>query len=690
MTGRHLDHLSTALGRLDVLLHRAVDRAVALYGAESVTDPFRGLHISQHDAAQLIATWDEQPLHRHGEEPPLLEVIDSGSCLARLAHSYGLSSFDLELVVIAIAPEVDLRYERLYAYLHDNVSRRRPTVDLALTLLTPTPSEKWVRRAHLASDAPLIRHRLITLTGDEYATGSAVLGQTLELDGPLVRHLLGQHGLDPALRAFAEIVWPTDDLDEVGSPAVHGPLALVRTACDEREPLHLYFGGRPSLVKKQTALALAATVERPLITADLGYAPLAEEAWERAVHALFREAELHEAILYLEPCDALLSEDHVAQRRRLLRALTTHEGIAVLAGTPGDFEGADLLSLDFPIPDRSQRRMHWQRQVPGASEEDLDILAGRFRLTIDQIHSAAALATKLPSPGTQGLFKAARAQSGTTLAGLADKVRPIRQWGDLVLPDDTQEQLREICRQVVHRHRVLDEWGFGARMSLGRGVSALFSGASGTGKTTAAEIVAGELGLDLYKIDLSRVVSKYIGDTEKNLQRVFAAAEDANAILFFDEADALFGKRSEVRDSHDRYANVEIAYLLQRMEHYEGVAILSTNLRQNMDEAFTRRLQFAVEFPFPDEEQRAEIWRIHFPPEAPRDTGVDLGQFARQFRISGGNIRNIVLGAAYLAADEDCAIATRHLLRAVIREHQKSGKVLAAEDLEPFAEAVHA
>jgi SpoVK/Ycf46/Vps4 family AAA+-type ATPase len=227
---------------------------------------------------------------------------------------------------------------------------------------------------------------------------------------------------------------------------------------------------------------------------------------------------------------------------------------------------------------------------------------------------------------------------------------------------------------------VLDEWGFGRKLSLGKGVNALFAGPTGTGKTMAAEIIANELGLELYKIDLSSVVSKYIGETEQNLDRIFTAAQNANVILFIDEADALFGKRSEVRDSHDRYANIEIAYLLQKMEQYEGIAILATNLRQNMDEAFIRRLQFIVEFPFPDEAHRYHIWQRHFPPEAPRDEEIDYASLAR-LRISGGNIKNIVLAAAFLAATDGGRIGMEHMIQAARREYQKLGKPLSAAEL---------
>jgi SpoVK/Ycf46/Vps4 family AAA+-type ATPase len=291
----------------------------------------------------------------------------------------------------------------------------------------------------------------------------------------------------------------------------------------------------------------------------------------------------------------------------------------------------------------------------------------------------------LETPATRvtraDLFAAARAQSGQDLARLARKIEPRYTWDDIVLPEDACAQLREICRRVVHHHRVLGEWGFGRKLSLGKGVNALFAGPSGTGKTMAADIIANELGLDLYKIDLSSVVSKWIGETEKNLDRIFTAAENANAILFFDEADALFGKRSEVRDSHDRYANVEISYLLQKMEEYEGIAILATNLRQNLDESFVRRLAFTVHFPFPDETSRERIWSGIWPLETPLGDDLDLAFLAHQFKLSGGNIKNIALAAAFLASEDGGPITMAHLRHATRREYQKLGKTVSEAEL---------
>ena len=262
------------------------------------------------------------------------------------------------------------------------------------------------------------------------------------------------------------------------------------------------------------------------------------------------------------------------------------------------------------------------------------------------------------------------------------KITPEYKWEDIVLPADRLEQLREVCNHVKYRDRVYGEWGFDRKLSLGKGLSVLFAGPSGTGKTMAAEIIAGALGLDLYKIDLSTVVSKYIGETEKNLSRIFVEAETSNAILFFDEADALFGKRSEVKDSHDRYANIEIGYLLQRMEEYEGVVILATNFRKNMDEAFVRRLHFTVEFPFPNEEDRHRIWQGIWPGDTPRSAELDLDFMAQRFELTGGNIRNIALAAAFLAADNSSIVDMTHLLHATKREYQKMGKVVSESEFE--------
>jgi SpoVK/Ycf46/Vps4 family AAA+-type ATPase len=345
--------------------------------------------------------------------------------------------------------------------------------------------------------------------------------------------------------------------------------------------------------------------------------------------------------------------------------------------------------IEFPVPAYPQRRALWTHflgDTAAKTDSDISSLAGQFLLTAGQIRDAVATAkdsiAQRGSPlQSQDLFAAARIHSNPRLSNLARKIVPRYGWEDIVLPDDQLALLREIVATVRERPKVLEEWGVGNKLTASDGVTMLFAGPPGTGKTMAAEVIAAELGLDLYKIDLSTVVSKYIGETEKNLEKIFSEAQSSNAILFFDEADAIFGKRSEVKDAHDRYANIEISYLLQRMEAYDGVTILATNLRANLDEAFTRRLQFAVDFPFPEEADRLRIWKTLFPKGVPRDPVLNFALLARRFKLSGGSIRNVIVNAAFLAAADDSPVTMKHMLHSVRRELQKMGRLVNEADM---------
>ena len=369
--------------------------------------------------------------------------------------------------------------------------------------------------------------------------------------------------------------------------------------------------------------------------------------------------------------------------RRFARSLRAAPPWKLLAET---WPQMPFISLRLELPQADHRLQLWRQALAGLeldSQADLDGLAARFRLGARQIGEAARYAAAQASTRpaisraitSADLYRAARLRSSQALGELAQKIDARRGLEDILLPPASQRQLHEFLGAIRHRQTVHAGWGFAAKLALSGGVSALFYGPSGTGKTLAAEVLARELGLDLYRIDLSGVVSKYIGETEKNLGRIFAAAENSNAILFFDEADALFGKRSEVRDSHDRYANLEVAYLLQKMETYAGIAILATNLRGNMDEAFARRLGYTVEFPLPDAGLRQRLWRAMFPAGAPLAQTVDFGWLARQFELSGGNIRNAVLSAAFLAAQAGGEIDMHCLVVGVARELQKTDRL---------------
>lgn len=703
--------LVSALQRLDGLLQQALEAAPQLHGVEAADDLYRGLYVSPQEVERLLAREPATPLLYAAEVDAATRLAPTGepeTRLDRLWRGLNLAAFEIDLILLALAPELDRRYERLYAYLQDHVSCRRPSIDLALNLLCPDVAAKLDRRRHFDPEAPLRRFHLIQLVPPPNTDNPTFLAQQFMLDPQIVRFLLHQDTLDERLTRFTELLSPFDNLTE--SPLAAEPqrrlLSLIEQAWQSGQPLRLYFQGPPETGQRETMAGLAGALGLPLLVVDLAQV-LAHSTDSREIFQLiFREAWLHNALLYLEGADALREAQNLPAGKPFWSLLAADSGVTVLSGTQSwalaGPEPLGLIPIRFERPNFVQRRTCWETRLAelglSLTPAELDKLAGRFRLTAPQMAEAALTAhqtTRLQPvvPGQNGqtknhdprlseaLFAAARAQSSQQLAALAHKISPRYRWADLVLPDDSLRQLREICQRVAQRHRVFADWGFEHKLSLGKGVNALFAGPSGTGKTMAAEIIAHELGLDLYKIDLSGVVSKYIGETEKNLDRIFTAAEDSNAILFFDEADALFGKRSEVRDSHDRYANIEISYLLQKMESYDGIAILTTNLRQNLDDAFVRRMAFTVHFPFPDEQSRLRIWQGIWPAAAPLAAEVDLAGLAHQFKLSGGNIKNVALAAAFLAAEAGDRIEAQHVRQAIRREYQKMGKSIPETEL---------
>jgi SpoVK/Ycf46/Vps4 family AAA+-type ATPase len=318
--------------------------------------------------------------------------------------------------------------------------------------------------------------------------------------------------------------------------------------------------------------------------------------------------------------------------------------------------------------------------------------ASKFRFTPGQVKDTLELAyvnaaenkNKLEGIDLSNLFSACYQNGKSHLITKARKIEAKFQWEDIILPNDAKSLLKDACNQIKFRQTVFGDWGFEKKLSYGKGLSILFSGPPGTGKTMSAQVVANELQLELYKVDIAKLVSKFIGETEKNLEEIFDEAQLSNAILFFDEADAIFGKRTEVKDSHDRHANVETAYLLQRIEDYEGVTILATNYLKNIDEAFLRRFNFIINFPFPDAAYREMIWRSMFPKETPLQEDIDFSLIAKKFEIIGGNIKNIVISAAFIAAEKNEPIGICHIIKAARAEFNKIGKMIILDDLEEY------
>jgi hypothetical protein len=695
-----LEGLWEALARLDRMLERATVAADAASeasagGAGTAPEAYRGLYITSDDVQRLIrrapgATGLAGPAGDAGGMP-------HGSRVPWLAQTFDLAPIDLDIILIALAPETDLRYERLFAYLHDDVTRRRPSVDLTLNLLCATRDAKIVARSRFAPEAPLMRHRLVQLLPDGTGPAPPLLAHFVKLEDPVVRFLLGQTGLDARLQAAVrlEAVPPT------GADVAQGAAdrAMARAMAAGGRP-HFHLEGAPTGEKEAAAARLAASRRAPLLVADLGKLVAVPADVEVALDTLLREAQLLGAVLFLDDLDAVLAADRAAAAEALRVRLERVPLVVVAAGERAC--GARFPTLTVvPVaePGFRERRDVWASEVRARNlavdDRGLDELASRYRLTDTQIRRAATAAVRQAAlNGTAAaapdLARTARLQVRRDPGGLAVKVAPVYDWADLVLPPDQVTQLKELCRQARHRHVVYGEWGFDRKLSLGKGLSALFSGPPGTGKTMAVEVIARDLGLELYKIDLSQVVSKYIGETEKNMDRLFGDARAGNAILFFDECDALFGKRTTVHDAHDRYANIEVAYLLQKLEEHDGLSILASNLRQNLDAAFTRRLSFIVEFPFPDDDSRRRIWRSIWPAGVPRSKDLDLDFMATQFKLAGGAVKNIAVAAAFLAAEDRSELRTEHLLWATRRELEKAGRRVPRSEFGRYGERMDA
>ena len=670
--------------------HEEVDWLLSKTGSPQTENPY------------LSATLKRLDILQSKINVMVTQSLEHGVFLAlpQLAHIFGLSPFEVQLVIICLASELYRKYDKLYAYLQDDITRKKPSVDLVLNLLCNTMEDRWKARTLFSEHAPLFRSEILHMADDlQSPSGSSDLARFLKLDQRIAGFLLGNNSIDGRLDGIAQLYQPIKKMDQVPVDSIIKTRLLNLTRhhfADQkssRKRLVLHFYGPYAVGKRDLALGICEKLNCPLLYVDLDLLAANEPGPETLLSLAFREGLFLQAAIYLDNVDGLLKEDDKAKalQKKMAKVIAEYGWLTFLAGqrpwSPARvFEHLMFQSIELPVPDVPLRQATWKEALeklgPGIKIRWNRQLAGQFRLTPGQIRNAVGFVVSkhAMSDGQEeitlaDLYTACRNQSNQKLEELAIKIEPRYSWKDIVLPEDKIAQLKEICNQVNNRYRVFGEWGFDQKLSYGKGLSVLFSGPPGTGKTMAAEVIAHELQLDLYKIDLSGVVSKYIGETEKNLSKIFHEAETSNAILFFDEADALFGKRTAVSDAHDRYANIETSYLLQKMEEYEGMVILATNLRENMDEAFTRRIRFIVEFPFPDAASRLEIWKTHFPGEAPVSEGIYYEGLSKHFQIAGGNIKNVVLNAAFLAAEDGGVIGMEQILHGVKREYEKIGKL---------------
>ncbi|MFI0466248.1 ATP-binding protein [Saccharopolyspora sp. 5N102] len=682
MTGPDLDYLWARLG----LIERRVREVVATRRAADPQpdDPYRGLYVTPDDVDRILASPAKSWAATRDDDPAAAEldalaaaVPDPGPRLLRLAEDFSLAPLDLELLLVAMAPDVDVRFEPLYGYLNDDVTRRRPTTGLALELCgVPAAGDG---RFRFASGAPLVAGGLLEVQEPE----RPALSRTLRVPDRVVAHLLGNDDIDPHVARLAHFAHA-----DPRSPDVLAK--RVGAALDTGIQLVHLTGAEGALQVATDALAVSG---RRALVLDAG--ELAGEP-EPVLPALVREARLHRAGIVFGPLEAVEREP-----ARLLRAI-----VASAAGVPLFLHGSRSwdpawsrqapVSIRVAAPKPEQRARTWRQALAAAGDAAavpesalVDALAG-YRLDADQVGRAASVATQLAAldarpVGLEDLRAGVRAQNGAGLERLARRITPAVHWDDLVLPEPTNRHLTELSMRARHRDLVLGDWRMRPGGGRGRGVIALFAGESGTGKTMSAEVVAADLGMDLYVVDLSTVVDKYVGETEKNLERIFTEAVGVNGVLLFDEADAIFGKRSQVKDAHDRYANVESAFLLQRMETFDGIAILTTNLRANLDEAFTRRLDVIADFPMPGPDQRQALWDRCLGDAIPRAEDLDLAFCAERFELAGGSIRSCAITAAYLAAEAGRPVGMDELITAVRQEYGKLGRLVLESEFGKWA-----
>jgi hypothetical protein len=639
---------------------------------------------------QAAVAWDR-------ELPPALEL---------LCELFGLSPFERSVLLLCAGMELESEFSALCATAQGDPRRSHPTFGLALAAL---PEAHW---SALSPDGPLRFWRLV-----EMGDGNGLAASPLRIDERVLHFLTGVEHLDERLVGLIVPLSSTGAHELVPShQALAGRLAATwaRAAKDGPLPAAQLCGGDGAGLRAIAAAACALLgLDLHLLPAQS--IPLDPREKEALLRLWDREAALGGGALLLE-CGELDTAD-AAREAAIARTIEGTRGPLILTGRERrSSPHRPLVTLEVERPTTAEQRVLWQQALgPALAELDghLDALISHFSLAGPTIRAicAEALARSFDQaqdrpfddaslggawdrqdrspPATShqplpaALWDICRVQARPRLENLARRIKPVATWDDIVLPVAQRGILREIALQVRQRMVVYETWGFAARSSRGLGISALFTGSSGTGKTMAAEVLANELRLDLFRIDLSQVVSKYIGETEKNLRKVFDAAEEGGAVLLFDEADALFGKRSEVKDSHDRYANIEISYLLQRMEDYRGLAILTTNMKSALDTAFLRRIRFVVQFPFPDAGARAEIWQRIFPPQTPTE-GLEWEKLAH-LNVPGGNIRNIALHAAFLAADAGEPVRMAHLLRATRTEYDKLEKSLTASEIRGWA-----
>jgi len=630
-----------------------------------------------------------------GREAAALQARDPSSRLERLLLLFGLDELDVQVLAAAAAPFESVDLGRLYTFALADFTIRRPTVGFIAELVAATPADAPRVAQRLRDEAPLVRHRLVRVDaqagwgmdpprlGAVVSVPSRVLDFLAGVDTPLPAHLTAAASFEPP-------TWPPREellvAPETGK-AIAAALWRAVEAPDGRPRLVLV-GGRGIGRRTIVGTLLAHQFGMPLLTVELARLPDEPAAFAERLAELAREAVLARAALLVRADDWFEGTERTSRfGPALARLLREHRGVVVItserAAGPLHALADGLFEIALPTLRPEEQRRAWTRALAYVGPEPLeDRLVDRFNLTPGLIHRAVREARATVAQGDDGaltanaVIHAVRRQADHALSEIAEPFTTSLTWDDVVLPNEVSDAIIDILNHARYRAQVFDDWGFRRKMAYGRGLSCLFSGPPGTGKTMVASVLAQALERELYRVDLSRVTSKWVGETEKNLARVFDEAERAQVILLFDEADSLFSSRTDVKSANDRFANNEINYLLQRMEAYDGMTILTTNLDAAMDEAFRRRIKFRIAFQMPDANQRTLLWQSMIPSAAPLAADVAFAELGRRFELAGGGIKNAVLRAAFYAAEDRSPISFEHLTRAARAEAEEMGRLV--------------
>ena len=597
--------------------------------------------------------------------------------LDTLCAIFNLTQFESDTLLLCAGMELDSKFPSLCAAASGDPKRPYPTFGLALSAL---PGAHW---SALSPGSPLRLWRLIEMGTGDYLTYSP-----LHIDERVLHYLVGVQAFDERLAGILEVVYQGDSVGQSHNE-IAGSIAGTWSKIKQAEAFPVVqLCGKDIEIKRKIAQSACRSLGYSLCLIHTQTLPQTTGEVSSFIRLCERESVLGGYGMFLD-CEEVdtANPNHEKIIDRLIESLRCP--LVIASRNRRTIKQRSLVTYDIPRLSSSEQLQIWKSSM-GSLSSSLDgkanALVSQFDLSSHSIKNTCEkaighFANKNVDPDDlyNVLWDTCLREGRPRLESMSVRIEPAAKWDDLVLPETALQILYEISMHVRQRKKVYDSWGFAKKGMCGLGISVLFAGESGTGKTMAAEVLANELRLDLYRIDLSQVVSKYIGETEKNLRRVFDAAEEGGAILLFDEADALFGKRTDVKDSHDRFANIEVSYLLQRMEAYRGLAILTTNMKNALDTAFLRRIRFIVQFPFPDHVSRAGIWQNIFPKDTPIE-GLDMNKLAR-LNVSGGNIRNIAMNAAFLAADEDVPVQMAHILKASRSECMKMEKTLTDSEV---------